>query len=164
MRKRVKIALIILLFAVVGMVVWRAARSSEPVYQGKQLSRWLDEAFWTGGPNTQMTTAIQSMGTNALPTLLKMINSRDSRFRSALVMYSRRPSRVLFRVHSAQDYHWMAMWGFNALGPTGKPALPALINLLNHGDEDARAAAAYCLGVIGPAKEAVPALTQCLKD
>ena len=165
MQKRVKIALSVLLVALLAVMAWQALRPRGPVYQGKLLSSWLNEAFWSGGPSAQTTSATRSVGTNAVPTLLGMVKARDGGFKRTLVMLSRRPSRVLFRLHSAEDYHRMAMWGFEALGPTAKPAVPALIRLLKHDDVEVRSTAAYCLGVIGPsADEAVAALTECLSD
>jgi len=41
MRKRVKIALAVLLVAIAGVIAWQALRPRESVYQGKRLSLWL---------------------------------------------------------------------------------------------------------------------------
>ena len=41
MRNRVRIALAVLLVALVGGIIWQALREREPVYQGKRLSVWL---------------------------------------------------------------------------------------------------------------------------
>src|SRR6266567_3404042 len=41
MTKRLRIALALVLAAVLGGVAWRALRQPEPVYQGKPLSFWL---------------------------------------------------------------------------------------------------------------------------
>lgn len=37
MRKRVQIALAVLLVAILGMIMWQVVRLREPVYQGKPL-------------------------------------------------------------------------------------------------------------------------------
>jgi HEAT repeat protein len=162
---RVRIPLAVLLLGLLGVAAWMFLRSSEPVYAGRSLNRWLVQAIWTGGSNADTTRAIRSVGTNALPGLLRLAHRKDSGFHRAVVMLSRRYPRALFHLHSAEDYHWMATWGFSALGPTGKPTVPALIRLLADNDEGVRSTAAACLGFIGPgAAEAVPALTQCLSD
>lgn len=80
MGKLPKIALAVLLCVAVGVFAWQLWPSPEPVYQGKRLLRWLDDAFWSGGPSGETATAIKSMGTNALPTLLRMIQAKDSAF------------------------------------------------------------------------------------
>lgn len=165
MGKGVKLVLAGLLVVGVAIIACLVLWPFEPVYRAKRLSRWLDDAFWSGGPSAQTTSAIRSMGTNALPTLLRLIQARDGPFQRAMVTFSRRPSRVLFHFHSAEDYHWMATWGFDVLGPTAKPAMPALVSLLKDDDENVRSTAAYCLGVIGPSgEETLTALTQCLSN
>ena len=118
MSHRVRIALAIFLVGLLGVAAWRFLWPSEPAYAGRSLSQWLDQAFWTGGPTAETTRAIQSMRTNAIPGLLRLVDRKDTAFRRAVVMFFRRSPRVLFRVHSADDYHWMATWGFSALGPT----------------------------------------------
>ena len=59
----------------------------------------------------------------------------------------------------------MAVNGFRILGPIAKPAVPKLIDLLNHGDLEQKTMAALALGGIGPeVYAAVPALTNYLKS
>jgi hypothetical protein len=42
MRKRVHIALVVVLVILAGMSAWQGLRQREPVYQGKRLSVWLE--------------------------------------------------------------------------------------------------------------------------
>jgi hypothetical protein len=44
MRKRVQIALAVLLIAVVGVIGWREQREREPVYRGKPVSYWINRS------------------------------------------------------------------------------------------------------------------------
>jgi hypothetical protein len=68
-------------------------------------------------------------------------------------------SLIKFRVRRPEDSHGLAFYGFAALGPMAKPAVPALIDLLKDKDQELRLTAAYCLGAIGPeAKGATPHL------
>jgi hypothetical protein len=55
--------------------------SAEPSYQGQSLSRWLEQyqsARLSGTRSVEAAGAIRQMGTNALPTLIRMIRARDS--------------------------------------------------------------------------------------
>jgi len=80
MRKRVHIALAVLLAALLAVVGWQVMRRQEPVYQGKPLSSWLIASATTGSPEAQeqANAAVRQVGTNALPTLLRMLRAKDS--------------------------------------------------------------------------------------
>jgi HEAT repeat protein len=167
MTKRVQIGLVILFVAiVVGMIDWLVLRTREPAYHEKSLSVWLREAYEPGRVNPEIETAIRQIGTNALPRLLSLVKAKDSAFKRTLLTLLRRQSLIVIRMQSEEERHGMAMAGFQVLGPTAKPAVPALINLLNDGEDfDVRSSAAFCLGAIGPtAQEAVPELTHCLSN
>ena len=84
MRKRVYIALAVLLVMLAGVIAWQVLRLREPVYQGKRLSVWLVQYgtnHWSAGRNgeldKQAEAAIRHIGTNAIPTLLE--NNHDQR-------------------------------------------------------------------------------------
>jgi hypothetical protein len=49
MRKRVQIALAVLLVVIVGGIAWLVWPAREPVYQGKGLRVWLQETRWATG-------------------------------------------------------------------------------------------------------------------
>src|SRR5690349_17412541 len=75
----------ILLAGVLGLVIWRAARPREPVYEGRTLSRWLDHHVAStaarppyGTPGwKEADKALRTIGTNAIPTLLQMLRAKD---------------------------------------------------------------------------------------
>jgi HEAT repeat protein len=169
------ISAIVLLITFVAGLSWEATRSREPAYQGKTLSTWLrrfEEAKVNQfhdkvqfeklvGPTQN---AVRQMGTNALPTLLRMLQARDSGIMS-----------LAFQLLDKRHYRWlpaseivrreMALDGFDALGTNAAPAVPALVVLLNHTNCQVRSSAARCLNTIWPvAQEAVPVLVQHLKD
>ncbi len=92
MRKRVQIALAVLLVAVGGVVVWQMSRPQErePVYQGKGLRTWLSEYLWAsvrrdGRTQDLAAGAVLQIGTNAVPILLNMLCKEDSALVSKLV-------------------------------------------------------------------------------
>ncbi len=72
MRKRVQIALAVLLVAIVGVAAWEVLGDREPVYQGKSLSVWLERYITHGSyigvqPAQEADEAIRQTGTNATP-------------------------------------------------------------------------------------------------
>jgi hypothetical protein len=170
MRKRVQIALAVLLLVVVGVIAWQVLRSSEPVYQGRPLSGWLDQwekssLFPGSEARNQAQAAIRQIGTNALPLFLEWAAAHDSILKKKVMALAKRQSLIKVHLRSEEDYHARSDAGFSALGPMAKPAVPALIDLLSHEDDQVRVAAAFDLMWIGPeAQESVPALAKCLSS
>ena len=172
MKRRVTVLCVVALAVAVGGLGWVWLGSHEPAYQGRPLSVWMDE--WNkyllanqGSPDRarrdQAQAAIRQIGSNALPTLLSMAGATDSALKKRLIALANKQSLVKLRLHPADYYHARATCGFSALGPTAKPAVPALIRLLHNQDRQVRASAAQCLSLIGPeAADAVPALIETL--
>jgi hypothetical protein len=122
-------------------------RPKEPSYQGKNLSAWLEDyarteyanepdwtPAWTEGDRqarARAINAVREIGTNAIPWLLELVSSQD----------------------------YKGVLGFQALGPAGKPAVPALIAMMQDPLLTHRATVCPALAAIGPAaEEAVPLL------
>jgi hypothetical protein len=97
---------------------------------------------------------LRKIGTNALPELIEMLITKESRFSET----KRRINGFgvsLFSVDSPPyEISQQALKGFNALGPLAAPAIPALTNLIGTGNDGVRCV--YALACIG--NEAVPAL------
>jgi len=157
----------------VVFVIWAFCQfhgPREPTYQGRTLTFWLsqlDASWMPPGSSSRIEAehAIRSIGTNALPFLLKWTAARDSLLKKNLMAWAKKQSLVKVRFHSDEEYHAKADGGFAALGDVAKPAVPALIELLNQRDTMVRVAAEYDLMWIGPeAQDAVPALVGCLND
>ncbi len=162
MKRRNILVLVLLAVAAVAWLIWRLNSSDEPVYQGKPLRAWLDEAYRTRDLQS-VTNAVRQVGTNALPVLLRMVKFKDGWLVQQIQFLPN--SRDMLPERLARDYHTMAVWGFNALGPTARPAVPALVALLDNRDNAVRATAASCLRAIGPqAQESVPIWIRCLAD
>ena len=89
MRKRVQIALAVLLLAGGGVVLLQLLER-EPVYQGKRLTEWLlsynvNLVIPDSGENvrkmaqwTEADEAVRQIGINAVPTLLRLLRKKDS--------------------------------------------------------------------------------------
>jgi HEAT repeat protein len=156
MRKQRLIPLIVLLVGIVALMAWNSVYRSEPLYKGKELSEWL-ALYQSTQLRPQAAEAIQHVGTNALPKLLDLLQTRDSPIKHRLDNFLKNHPGFRFQPRTAEDDWMLAYYGFEALGTTGAPAVPTLTNLL--ADHELRTGAAACLGAIGPpAKDAVPLL------
>lgn len=163
-KKRLWTFLLILTLA----VSWWALSPREPVYQGKQLTRWLSEAyknripayvagrkmspgFTSWQPEWQPDTmnAIRAMGTDALPTLVGMMSANETHKWKLLQLFG----------PTAQDLKAQATFGFCALGTNAASMINPLMMLFMK-DHDINEAIA--LANIGPG--GVVALSQALTN
>ena len=163
MRRPLWISLAVVLVVTLGALTWLSFRSNEPAFQGKSLTAWLQER--RVGPSQEAENATRQIGTNALPTLLKMVIEANSPDQEALLGLARRQSELAFDFYDADEDHNLAPLGFFVLGPTGKGAVTALTNLVTDPNPIVRRTAIACLGSIGPAaQDAVPALIPAITD
>ena len=139
MRKRVRIVLAVLLVALVSVIVWQAQREREPVYQGKRLSVWLlqyrvnhHSAGGDGVLDKQAETAIQQIGTNALPTLLEILRAQDTRLKQVMMTWAQKQKLVRFNFKSADQRRYEAEAGYEALGSLASVQVPSLMDTLTN--------------------------------
>ncbi len=135
---------------------------------GKPLSVWLDSYVGGGSyfgvfPNPETDEAIRHIGTNAIPVLLKMLNTRDSKWKLALANFSGQRMYLVNRRlswWSASFAAHEAAQGFVALGPSASNAVPQLIRTYRKNlGIDSQWSCLDALGAIGPAtKRAIPDL------
>jgi HEAT repeat protein len=132
---------VMVFFALTAALFALAARGAEPSYENKTLTQWLkvyEEADTGGAEEKHSMLAIRTIGTNAVPYLVKMLTTDD------------------WNVQQSADR------GFDILGPLGAPAVPALSNLLSATNEVVHILAAQSLGHIGA--PALPALMFALTN
>jgi HEAT repeat protein len=165
-----------LLIATVGFVSWLIlSQPGEPVYQGKPLSFWCAQEYSGNlSPDsnmdlqTQAEIAIRTIGTNAIPTLLRWLRAKDSKFKLKLIQLVQKQHLVRINWNVASARHMEAAMGFYRLGPLGESALPDLIEIYNEHRPDldyVSISAASIIGYIGPgAADAVPQLVQDTTD
>jgi len=168
-RKTRRYLLVALLLAVLGFVSWLIlSQPREPVYQGKPLSYWCEQysaSRWlypTNEPDKQAETAIRTIGTNAVPTLLRMFKATDSKLKLKLFELAAKQHLVVIKWKSAQLLHYEALHGLFALGTDAQSAVPDLVEIYNE---------RHLLGILdlfsfmGPAAaDAVPRLVQETSD
>jgi HEAT repeat protein len=172
MRKRVKIALAGLLVAVggviAGVLMWEVLhpQEREPVYQGTPLSVWLTPRSYNGDMEAWQAQAhkaheaVLQIGTNALPTLLRMLRAKDSALKVRFMGLVMRQHIIKIRYAPAEEWNRRARRGFEVLGARAKSAVPTLIDIADRNiSRTSRLATIDALGFIGaPAEEAVPSL------
>jgi len=162
MRRRIVIPAVVLL---VGGVIVLMLRSGEPRYQGRTLTSWLqqcaDSTLMETQRLTEAQTAIRAIGAQkALPELLKLVKTRDSRIGTWLVEQSEKSEGRFFHWHSATELQLQGIAGFEALGTNGAPAIGELTQLLD--DKELAFVATRCLDNTGKPAEA--ALCGCLTN
>ncbi len=146
---------------------WLVLRPHEPSFQGRPLSVWLHKVYPTGAyylelPSPEAADALSSIGTDALPTLLRMAGAPNTMGRRVLEQFA--SEYPFLHLPLAVEDNELAVWGFKVLGPRARPAVPALARLLNDADPLVQLNAARALGGIGRgASEAVPALVMALQ-
>lgn len=112
-------------------------RPREFEYQGKRLTRWLDDLDQSQPPATRdaASQAVQQMGTNIVPSLLAMLKAAPS--------YSKR--QLASSLGQAESAHHRALAGFQALGAQ---AIAALTNYLVK--PETAVVAAHAISQVGP--------------
>src|SRR5215471_6422315 len=133
-RSGVGLALFLLAtFAAIALMLLRQPQS-EPIIQGKRLSVWLT-GYQTQGVNPQAWAKadeiLLAVGTNAIPTLLRMLRQQDSPFKLLLMQLAQRQHMVRLRFIRAEDRHYQAAIAFAKLGAAARNAVPALIEISN---------------------------------
>lgn len=171
MSKRIGIVTGLLLAGVVGSLLWRASGPREPVLEGRLLTSWLDHHVPSsaasppyGSPGWKKADeAIRHIGTNAIPTLLKMMRAKE--WPPLVIKLMDRVRRFGFPVKQyryATARHEEAEYAFEMLGTNAVGAVPELIRIYQQDiSASSQRCAALALGHIGRgAQLALPALIQ----
>jgi HEAT repeat protein len=119
--------------------------------------------MWRSSPGYyESDEAVIQIGTNAIPTLLRLLRARDSALKVKAIQLLQYQHVIAVEHIPARLWNEVAVWGFSALGTNAQRAVPALIEIAK-GDisSSSRKCAIACLDSTGPAaKEAVPYLLQ----
>ncbi len=170
-RKTRRYLLITLLIAAVGVLAWLLLLlDPEPTYQSRPLSYWL-KGFYPGNPDPtqkQAVDAVTQIGTNAVPTLVRMLQQKDSKLKLRLIQLIQMQHWVHFNFESSEKRHLEALAGLAFLGPKAKSAVPVLLEIYNEhhpGPYDNSLTMAQLLANMGPAAaDAVPRFVQATTD
>jgi HEAT repeat protein len=144
-RRRISVA--VLLVAITFAVAWFL---SGPSYQGRPLHAWLKDLDdqHPGPKNDAANEAVRHIGHNAVPEIISLLESRDSSLGQRFLKWLSDHHVVKSAYTPVLENHRRAMQACYVIGPEAKPAIPALIALLNDGY--ARGAVGAALRRIGP--------------
>ena len=107
-KKRI-VGVVLALRVIAGGLSWVINRSREPMYEGKPLSYWLECYAPLNRTETSVQEAdhaVQAIGTNAIPTLLRMLQKTDSPLKVRLVALLRKQHFVKIQFHPAAYYQF----------------------------------------------------------
>ena len=145
-----------LVLVAAGVVALWQSGPQEPVYQGKKLFEWINEAGSdpTYAQTEQARIAINAIGTNAIPYLLSEFAARQSRLATLWSEWASRKTGLDFGFDEGYPRRGRALMGFNFLGTNATAAVPALLTYLD--DDECRIHAA--LAIRGCGEMALPYL------
>lgn len=126
------------------------ATHREPAYRGRKLSAWLTLAARHNYQDLATEEAIQAMGTDALPCLVKLVRTRDTLVRQAFMEWQQSQRWAPINVDSQRELQEQGIYGFRVLKDKARPAVDQLTPLLKSSDAYVRASAAFALSLIGP--------------
>jgi HEAT repeat protein len=136
MKRRTLLALALLVFAIGLVLILRfRAVSLEPAYGGRPLRDWLLELDKDSGSTNYLAArkAIGSMGTNALPALIRYLRIQDPPLNAQRVQLK---AKLKMRFNTGGEYDWLwhrrAAIACGVLGEAGAPAFPAMAEAMQN--------------------------------
>ena len=139
----------------------------EPSYQGRSLSAWLaDLDLESRKAQARPAEALRAIGTNAFPSLRRMLLSRSPIWERTSIAINANQSLVQFSVTPDNVVRNRALRGYHALGNEAKDDVSRLIELMERETSpQVRCYIALALGNIGPAaRAAIPVLQKATFD
>jgi hypothetical protein len=170
--KRWRNVFCIILVGTVTSAILLNAKKSEPVFEGRTLSGWLDHHVASsaaippyGSEGWQKADrALRAIGTNSIPTLLEMLEAKDPP--GLVSKVAARQGWTRLTAGAAERRHEEAEYAFRVLATNGASAVPELIRIYEKAaSRSVQRCAALSLGNIGrPAQAALPALIRRFND
>ena len=133
--------LAVVLVMLAAMISWQVLHLREPVYQGRRLNDWLSayklhglagvETWQVRMQQQEAEEALRRAGTNALPTLLRMLRAKDSALKVRFMQLARRQHFIKIKYTPAEELNYRACMAFGVLRAKAHSAVPALIDIAN---------------------------------
>jgi hypothetical protein len=131
LRRNHYLIIIALLITILSVLAWVSLQSSEPVYQGKPISRWINEVGVFANPPAP---ALPTLDSNAVPFLVTALERQDGRLRRIYFrVWIKAPSWIRRRLpppNPAWPMRANAAALLGTIGTNATTAVPALIHAL----------------------------------
>jgi len=131
--KRKYLLAVVGVMALIVLTFLGVAFLGEPRFEGRALSRWLDDP---GLSEPEIRRAVRAIGTNAIPYLQKWLMEDASWLETGVRTLNARQEWYLFDYAPSIDANIRAMRGFLYLGELAEPAIPWLVSGMNKKDND----------------------------
>jgi hypothetical protein len=167
MMKRKTIMYVLAAVLVLGWLAFHFSRPKEPSYQGRSLTQWLKEydfnsriraGIYTESKMKEPEQAVRAIGTNGIPTLLRLLTAKDPPGMWELQTFLHRIG-IWVRLCNTTEKVQFACNGFMILGRQAQPAVPALVHIAItetwYSAERGRPLAYACLLMVEPDKKII---------
>jgi hypothetical protein len=154
--KRTRLILIAVCVVMAGTLAIAIYRGREPRYQGRTLTGWMEIIRLGNGSESEMQAAInavQQIGTNAIPWLVKWSVAEDPKVKAAVILWVNLHPSWHLHLQSAEEKQKAARLGMLILAEKSRPACPGLIRLTYDKNPDIRYNALLCLMTVRADKE-----------
>lgn len=143
------ISIIALVLLAAGGTIFFLSGPKEPVWHGKTLTQWLERRWASSFVSStkyddEPDRAIEAIGTNGLPTIIKLLDARDSALKTKWIDLVNGQKLIHVHLKSALDKEWIAIVGLSVLGSNALPAFPHLIKLWQHSKGQITSGLAAC--------------------
>ena len=157
--RRTAITLVSVVAVVIAALRLANPSAREPMFEGRPLSYYLDKQTY-GELRTERDAreSIRDFGTNAVPSLIEILNARESQFKAKLRGILQSQPLIRFQSTPLSVRQRQAALACAELGPMAAPAIPSLLPFVD--DPDLAPAAIAALAMIGPVT--FPVLTNAL--
>jgi hypothetical protein len=163
-RKNIVVSLLVMAILPEGCSSASHSKLTEPSYEGKRLSDWLqdfDNFNLAPEQRAMAVEAVRHMGSATVPFLVDRLSEEQLKeMKLEAKKWQERQAAAAFRIDLPPNPRREALAALDALGPAAVNALPVLERLLN--DEPPDTQALYIAARIGPA--GVPLLTNSLTN
>ena len=139
MPKRLHIAFALSFLALAGVIAWQVLHLREPVYQGRRLSSRLEayklhgvagvETWQVRVEQQEADEAMRQIGTNTLPTLLRMLRAKDSALKVKLMDLAQKQRFIHINYIPSDELNYRGCSAFGVLRVKAQSAVPALIRI-----------------------------------
>jgi hypothetical protein len=149
MRKRVYIALAVVLVILAGVIAWQVLRlrSTVPTWDGRSLTHWIT-ALGNSDDDEEARAfaAIEAIGTNGLPVIIRLLGTRDSALGFQFLRLVERVPLLHLQFTTPSERRQKAKMAlFLAGGESMRASIPDLMRLARDSDPGVRLTAVEAL-------------------